>query len=417
MGAGSVSLAAVGRKIQPEAAGGPVGAPVRRDKACYRAEAHYSPCVSRRDPAAFPHARGVSSPSPCLPLARRLPVGPALGQRCPPPPRRAPQRLPARKTSPARPLPPTRSGRTRRLDALRGLVRRARLRSGPSRPGHRRRLSRLPRRRPAIAPARSAAGSPRWARSTGSTTCPGTPRVATSRGRCQACFAARPATHRKPPRSRWPCCASWWRHETIPPTAGATGGCCCLASPARCAAPSLVALRVEDVAESRAGSGSAFPHKVDPAGQAAESACPRGTCRGLPGAGVCGWQAITRRRPARCSPHQNRRKIGNAACARTPCEEFPPAAAGWRGFPPGDSTALGARAACRLHHRGLWQGRGDEDIMRHTRHRDLPPCGGSVQRAGLVSGNQAGRSTCDHAIRFRAFARIRSGTGLPHAMG
>ena len=135
MGAGSVSLAAVGRKIQPEAAGGPVGAPVRRDKACYRAEAHYSPCVSRRDPATVPPCPS-RCPSPCLPLARRLPVGPALGQRCPPPPRRAPRRLPARKTSPARPLPPTRSAPTRRTGRTTrpGAPRTASFRSLPPRP-------------------------------------------------------------------------------------------------------------------------------------------------------------------------------------------------------------------------------------------------------------------------------------------
>ena len=33
----------------------------------------------------------------------------------------------------------------------------------------------------------------------------------------------------------------------------------------------------------------------------------------------------------------------------------------------------------------------DEDIMRHTRHRDLRTMRGYVQRASLVAGSQAGK--------------------------
>jgi integrase len=157
----------------------------------------------------------------------------------------------------------------------------------------------------------------------------------------------------------------------------------------------LVALQVEDVAEVAGGLRLRIPRsKTDPAGQGAEIGLPRGkhaaTC---PVQAFAAWQAIARRQ---AGPLFRRigagGDIGDAALhpdavRRILARRCRMAGISAEGFERLSAHALRVGFITEAYGKGVR----DEDIMRHTRHRDLRTMRGYVQRAGLVSESPAGR--------------------------
>ena len=156
----------------------------------------------------------------------------------------------------------------------------------------------------------------------------------------------------------------------------------------------LVALRVEDVAAVAGGLRLRIRRsKTDQAGQGAEIGLPRGkhaeTC---PVLAFEAWQAVAKRR---AGPLFRRISVAGTSAIRR-CIPMPsggswPTAPAWPGFPLDGFDRLSAHAL-RVGFITEAYGKGvrDEDIMRHTRHRDLRTMRGYVQRAGLVSESPAG---------------------------
>ncbi len=156
----------------------------------------------------------------------------------------------------------------------------------------------------------------------------------------------------------------------------------------------LVSLRVEDVSPAAGGLRLRIPRsKTDPVGQGAEIGLPRGkfveTC---PVLAFEAWQAVAKRKAGplfrRISTAGN---IGDTplhpdAVRRILAHRARMAGLTVDGFDRLSAHALRVGFITAAYDKGVR----DEDIMRHTRHRDLRTMRGYVQRAGLVSESPAG---------------------------
>ncbi|HUZ65831.1 MAG TPA: site-specific integrase [Acetobacteraceae bacterium] len=156
----------------------------------------------------------------------------------------------------------------------------------------------------------------------------------------------------------------------------------------------LVSLRVEDVAHVAGGLRLRIARgKTDPAGQGAEIGLPRGkqaeTC---PVRAFDAWQAVARRQAGPLF-----RRISTAggigdtalhpdAVRRILAHRIRLAGIAVDGVDRLSPHALRVGFITEAYGRGIR----DEDIMRHTRHRDLRTMRGYVQRAGLLSESPAG---------------------------
>lgn len=156
----------------------------------------------------------------------------------------------------------------------------------------------------------------------------------------------------------------------------------------------LVALRVEDVTPA-AGGGLRLRirrAKTDAAGEGAEVGLPRGkhpeTC---PARAFEDWQAVAKRR---AGPLFRRvgagGRIGEAALNPDAVRRILARRVVMAGLPVEGIERLSAHALrvgfiTEAYQRGVR----DEDIMRHTRHRDLRTMRGYVRRAGLLSDSPA----------------------------
>jgi integrase len=157
----------------------------------------------------------------------------------------------------------------------------------------------------------------------------------------------------------------------------------------------LVSLHVEDVAEVSGGLRLRIARsKTDRAGQGAEIGLPRGkhaeTC---PVRAFQSWQAVARRKAGplfrRIGSGGN---IGDAALhpdavRRILARRCRMAGIAADGFERLSAHALRVGFITEAYGKGVR----DEDIMRHTRHRDLRTMRGYVQRAGLVTESPAGQ--------------------------
>jgi integrase len=156
----------------------------------------------------------------------------------------------------------------------------------------------------------------------------------------------------------------------------------------------LVSLRVEDVAIVAGGLRLRIRRgKTDQAGQGAEIGLPRGrhveTC---PVRAFEAWQAVARRK---AGPLFRKISTGDGigdtalhpdAVRRILAHRLGMAGIALEGFDRLSAHALRVGFITAAYDKGVR----DEDIMRHTRHRDLRTMRGYVQRAGLVSESPAG---------------------------
>jgi integrase len=156
----------------------------------------------------------------------------------------------------------------------------------------------------------------------------------------------------------------------------------------------LVALQVEDVAIVAGGLRLRIIRgKTDQAGQGAEIGLPRGryaeTC---PVRAFEAWQAVAKRKAGPLFRKiSTGGGIGDAALHPDAVRRILTHRVGMAGIVVENFDRLSAHALrvgfiTAAHD----QGARDEDIMRHTRHRDLRTMRGYVQRAGLVSESPAG---------------------------
>jgi integrase len=157
----------------------------------------------------------------------------------------------------------------------------------------------------------------------------------------------------------------------------------------------LVALRVEDVAVVAGGLRLRIRRgKTDQTGQGAEIGLPRGrfveTC---PVRAFAAWQAVARRQ---AGPLFRRISTGDGigdtalhpdAVRHILARRVQMAGVSVDGFDRLSAHALRVGFITEAYDKGVR----DEDIMRHTRHRDLRTMRGYVQRAGLVSESPAGQ--------------------------
>ena len=157
----------------------------------------------------------------------------------------------------------------------------------------------------------------------------------------------------------------------------------------------LVALRVEDVAVVPGGLRLRIRRgKTDQAGQGAEIGLPRGrfveTC---PVRAFAAWQAVAKRK---AGPLFRKISTGDGigeaalhpdAIRRILAHRVAMAGLTVEGFERLSAHALRVGFITEAYDKGVR----DEDIMRHTRHRDLRTMRGYVQRAGLVSESPAGQ--------------------------
>ena len=156
----------------------------------------------------------------------------------------------------------------------------------------------------------------------------------------------------------------------------------------------LVALRVDDVGVVAGGLRLRIPRsKTDPTGQGAEIGLPRGkhaeTC---PARAFEAWQAVARRKAGPLFRRiSSAGRIGEAALHPDAVRRILAQRAGMAGLELDGFERLSAHAL-RVGFITEAYGKGvrDEDIMRHTRHRDLRTMRGYVQRAGLVTESPAG---------------------------
>ena len=156
----------------------------------------------------------------------------------------------------------------------------------------------------------------------------------------------------------------------------------------------LVALHVEDVAVVTGGLRLRIRRgKTDQAGQGAEIGLPRGrhveTC---PVRAFEAWQVVAKRK---AGPLFRRISTGDGigdtalhpdAVRRILAHRVQVAGLTVEGFARLSAHALRVGFITEAYDKGAR----DEDIMRHTRHRDLRTMRGYVQRAGLVSESPAG---------------------------
>ena len=155
-----------------------------------------------------------------------------------------------------------------------------------------------------------------------------------------------------------------------------------------------MALQVEDVAEVAGGLKLRIRRgKTDQTGQGAEIGLPRGrhveTC---PVRAFEAWQAVARRK---AGPLFRKVSTGDGigdtalhpdAVGRILAHRLGMAGIAVEGFDRLSAHALRVGFITAAYDKGVR----DEDIMRHTRHRDLRTMRGYVQRAGLVSESPAG---------------------------
>jgi integrase len=156
----------------------------------------------------------------------------------------------------------------------------------------------------------------------------------------------------------------------------------------------LVALRVEDVAIVPGGLRLRIMRgKTDQAGQGAEIGLPRGrhveTC---PVLAFDDWQAVAKRKAGplfrKISTADG---IGEAALHPDAMRRILAYRVGMAGIVVENFDRLSAHALrVGFITEAYDKGARDEDIMRHTRHRDLRTMRGYVQRAGLVNESPAG---------------------------
>ncbi len=156
----------------------------------------------------------------------------------------------------------------------------------------------------------------------------------------------------------------------------------------------LVALQVEDVAVVAGGLRVRLVRgKTDQAGQGAEIGLPRGrhveTC---PVRAFEAWQAVAKRK---AGPLFRRistgGRIGDAALHPDAVRQVLARRVAMAGLTQEGFERLSAHALrVGFITEAYAQGVRDEDIMRHTRHRDLRTMRGYVQRAGLVTESPAG---------------------------
>jgi integrase len=157
----------------------------------------------------------------------------------------------------------------------------------------------------------------------------------------------------------------------------------------------LVALRVEDVAIVAAGLRLRIVRgKTDQEGQGAEIGLPRGrhaeTC---PVRAFAAWQAVAKRkagplfRKISTGGGIGDRPLHPDAVRRILAHRVAMAGLRIDGFDRLSAHALRVGFISAAYDTGVR----DEDIMRHTRHRDLRTLRGYVRRAGLVTDSPAGR--------------------------
>ncbi len=157
----------------------------------------------------------------------------------------------------------------------------------------------------------------------------------------------------------------------------------------------LVSLQVEDVGVVGGGLRLRIRRgKTDQAGQGAEIGLPRGrhgeTC---PVCAFEAWQVVAKRR---AGPLFRKISTGGGigdtalhpdAVRRILAHRVQSAGIAVDGFDRLSAHALRVGFTAAAYKKGVR----DEDIMRHTRHRDLRTMRGYVQRAGLVSESPAGK--------------------------
>jgi integrase len=159
-----------------------------------------------------------------------------------------------------------------------------------------------------------------------------------------------------------------------------------------------VSLRVEDVVVDANGLRLRILHgKADQEGQGAEIGLPRGrhaeTC---PLRAFEDWQAVARRKAGPLFRKVSASgRVGGAALHPDAVRRILAHRLGLAGITQGDrghgfdrlsAHALRVGFITEAYARGVR----DEDIMRHTRHRDLRTMRGYVRRAGLVPESPAG---------------------------
>jgi integrase len=157
----------------------------------------------------------------------------------------------------------------------------------------------------------------------------------------------------------------------------------------------LVSLNVEDVAIVAGGLRLRINRgKTDATGQGAEIGLPRGhfetTC---PVRAFAAWQAVARRK---AGPLFRKISTGDGigdtalhpdAVRRILAHRVAMAGLGVEGFARLSAHALRVGFITAAYDKGVR----DEDIMRHTRHRDVRTMRGYVQRAGLLTDSPAGQ--------------------------
>jgi integrase len=152
----------------------------------------------------------------------------------------------------------------------------------------------------------------------------------------------------------------------------------------------FVALRVEDVAEVAGGLRLRILRgKTDQTGQGAEIGLPRGRhVETGPERAFHAWQAVAKRR---AGPLFRRISTGEAALhpdavRRILAHRVAMAGVTIFGFEQLSAHSLRGGFITEAYGKGVR----NEDIMRHSRHRDLRTMRGYVQRAGLVTESTAG---------------------------
>jgi integrase len=156
----------------------------------------------------------------------------------------------------------------------------------------------------------------------------------------------------------------------------------------------LVGLQVEDVTVAAGGLRVRIARsKTDTAGEGREVGLPRGkhpeTC---PLRTFQAWQAVAKRRAGPLfRPISKGGRIGGAALHPDAVRRILAQRSRMAGIEVEEAERLSPHAL-RVGFITEAYGKGvrDEDIMRHTRHRDLRTMRGYVQRAGLLSESPAG---------------------------
>jgi integrase len=156
----------------------------------------------------------------------------------------------------------------------------------------------------------------------------------------------------------------------------------------------LVALQVEDVAIVAGGLRLRIARgKTDQTGQGAEIGLPRGrsveTC---PVRAFEDWQVVAKRKAGPLFRRiSTAGRIGDAALHPDAVRQILARRAAMAGLTVEGFDRLSAHALrVGFITEAYAKGARDEDIMRHTRHRDLRTMRGYVRRAGLVSESPAG---------------------------